>query len=563
MPKIADCQKARNSKAPRSQAAWSPGSSPGVTRRPGRASGAVYATPFRAISRLAGRGARAVVMLALAGGVQALTAQARAPVVEQAIRHRDAGEFAEAVRLLDPHVNLTPDDREAVRILAQTLYWLHRRADARRVYEEALGRHADDATLRLQYARMLAETGDRRRATEVLEPLQEDPQFRPQADALLGAMAYWSGDFVGARRLLRRAMVDTTQLEARRQLAEIAAVGAPWSAMTTDLRTDDQPLSRLDLQFAGGASIVPLLAITAKAGIGQVESEHSVTRRIVSAEAGFSHYAPTIRLESEGALGVLSRGTDDADWTGRLRASFRLPSHVKLGITWQKEPYFYTAGSLQTPVMTRTISGAVALATPRGWLGEMSIQRTRYPDANTLRTEYAWLMAPVARTPGSQLQLGYGVTLQDATENRFALVRPDQPWPPTDPRFVADGHYVPYHTPADLVVHSVLANYEVRAGRARLRAGGSYGVRATDRVPVFQAPAIPVPGDSLAVERAFYSRTFTPWTARASVDFTMSQDLTVGLAGESTRSAFYTATTARAWLMYRFVGAAMRRATQR
>jgi hypothetical protein len=51
------------------------------------------------------------------------------------------------------------DRGEPARLLAQTLYWLKDIVGARAVYETALRRHPEDSTLRLQYGRMLAETG--------------------------------------------------------------------------------------------------------------------------------------------------------------------------------------------------------------------------------------------------------------------------------------------------------------------------------------------------------------------------------------------------------------------
>ena len=542
----------------------------GVTEDTRNASGAVYdylilVTPRAHAATRRCLAAAAAIVAVLMADAAAVAAQSRSPVVEQALRHRDAGEFDAAVRLLEPHVEQAPEDREAVRLLAQTLYWLHRRDDARRVYENALLRQVDDAALRLAYGRMLLETGDPRRAREVVEPLEHDPVTRPHADALLGTMAYWEGDFTTARRLLRSALEgDSAQEEARRQLGEIAAVGAPWFAMSGNTRTDNQRLTRLDIQVAGGVSLTPLLSLLARAGVGRFHSGDSVSLTIGSAEAGFSHYAPAARLETEASAGVLQRGASGGSaWTGRARVGFRFPRHVTLSVAVQREPYFYTIASIRTPVMTRTATALAVLSSPRGWLGEAAVQQTRYPDANTLRTTYAWLLAPLVRSGGARLQVGYGATVQDAAQSRFVLANTNQPNPPGNPLFVAEGKYDPYFTPANLAVHSLLAAMELRAGRATLRAGGSYGMRASDNAPVFVAPVIMNPGNPNAVERRFVSRSFSPWTVRAGVDVAPSADLKLGFSGESVRTVFYTATTARAWLSYQFVSAAMRRATRR
>jgi hypothetical protein len=313
-----------------------------------------------------------------------------------------------------------------------------------------------------------------------------------------------------------------------------------------------------------GTSLTPLLSLSARVGVGQISSADSLSLAVTSAETALSHYAPAVRLESEVAVGLVRRGSSaGSELTGRVRAGVRLPRHVTLRLTLQRDPYFHTMASVRTVVMTRSLTTQASMVSPDGWLGEAAVQQTTYPDDNATRTLYAWLLAPLVQAGRGRLSLGYGVTAQDATENRFVLAQPHQQVPPSNPHFVFDGRYEPYYTPATLVVHSVLASGEVRTGRATLRAGGSYGVRATDKAPVFTAPAVVDSAKPDAVERTFVSRSFSPWNARASVEVATSMDLTLGLSGESTRTAFYTATTARAWLTYRFAGAAIRRAAGR
>ena len=114
--------------------------------------------------------------------------------------------------------------------------------------------------------------------------------------------------------------------------------------------------------------------------------------------------------------------------------------------------------------MTQTATGMVQLNRAGVWLGEAAVQRQRFPDANVVRSAYAWLLAPLARGTNGQLQAGYSAAIADADEDRFVLARPQQPFPPTDPRFDFAGVYHPYYTPARIVAHSVIA--AITAGKA-------------------------------------------------------------------------------------------------
>src|SRR6266566_9167391 len=100
----------------------------------------------------------------------------------EAQRLRDAGDFAAAAKLLRVQIAQKPDDGEAARLLAQTLYWLKDIAGAHAIYDTAILRHPEDTTLRLQYARMLAETGEKARARELLTPLLSISATRGEAE---------------------------------------------------------------------------------------------------------------------------------------------------------------------------------------------------------------------------------------------------------------------------------------------------------------------------------------------------------------------------------------------
>jgi tetratricopeptide (TPR) repeat protein len=502
----------------------------------------------------------ALLMLALllAPGARSV-AQAPPAAVTQAMARRDAGDLAGAIRLLDAHVAQQPRDVEAVRLLAQTLYWAGRTADARRTYQIGIQLQPDDHRLRLEYGRMLAETGDYTAARDVIAPVQRDADTRAWADALLGTIAYWDGDLSQAQSLLRRALGAEPSLdEARRQLGEIAALSAPWVSLTGDLRSDDQPLLRTDGRVTAGRGLTPALRVMGGITAGRLQSGDSLALSTLAPEVGATHYLPRLRLDTEGAVGLFQRGDAVSDWTGRAQLGIRLPRRVTVRGSVAREPYLYTLASVRTPVITRTAAAVVALDSPGGWMAEASVQRAWYPDDNTIATSYAWALAPVVRTRRGRLQVGYGASSQDAAANRFVPARRGAG--AGLPGSQLEGVYAPYYTPLQLTVHSALASAELRLGPATIRTSGTYGVRASDVVAVHRV------GGGLGappVVSTFERRSFSPWTVRAGLDAAASPDVSVAMRAEVTRTVYYTATTARAQVTYRLASAAVRRATAR
>ncbi|MGI8618115.1 MAG: tetratricopeptide repeat protein [Gemmatimonadaceae bacterium] len=470
----------------------------------------------------------------------------------EALRLRDTGDFAGSARVLRAYLALNPLDPEAARLLAETLYWLNDVEGAGEVYAAALVKHPDDSSLRLRYGRMLMETGHRARARELLMPLREVADARAEADALLGTIAYWDGDLTAAQRLFRAALRDNPdQAEARRQLQEIRVLSAPWVRAGSALRHDDQPLDRVALGLEAGWFATPLLPVTVRVEPMTFRRADSATRRLLTAELSVAHFAPALRLETEVAGGVVQRaGVIDAhDWQGRAVVGVRLSPHVTLRGRAERAPYLFTTSSLDTPIMTHTAAAQVHWSDPRGWLGEARYQRQRYPDANTVRTAYAWVLGPLIHQGRRQLQAGYAFADADAAASRFVLADASQRVPPDDPRFNTAGRYVPYYTPSQVVSHSAIAALTLRPSSAStFRAGGSFGVRATD-----QAPTLVVSAGQ--VQRVLVARTFTPWDARSSLDIALRSGLTLTATGETGRTVFYSWATAGLQITYRFAHA--------
>jgi cytochrome c-type biogenesis protein CcmH/NrfG len=77
-------------------------------------------------------GGRALIVL-LSLTVLPVSALGQVSAVAEAVALRDRGEMREAASRLRAHLAQFPDDGDAARLLAQTLYWLRNVAGAREV----------------------------------------------------------------------------------------------------------------------------------------------------------------------------------------------------------------------------------------------------------------------------------------------------------------------------------------------------------------------------------------------------------------------------------------------
>jgi tetratricopeptide (TPR) repeat protein len=466
--------------------------------------------------------------------------------IERAHRLRDAGDLAGALQLLEAVLAEHPDDVEAARLLAQTLYWVRDFARARAAYEEAVLRHRGHVQLRLEYGRMLVETGDRATARAVLRPLREVPAARAEAEALLGTLAYWDGDLTAARDFFMSALrADPAQRDAARQLREVETLIAPWLRVSATLWHDDQPLERVAAGFEAGWFPTPLVSIKLRSQPTRYTAD--ATSTLWANEVEIAHVAPASRIETEVAGGVLRRaGAIPMDWTGRAALGGRVGAGVTVRGRLERAPYLYTLASLETPVMTDTATASLHVNHSQGWLAEAAHQRQRYPDGNIVRTSYVWVLAPLLRQPRHRLQAGYAVALADADEDRFVPARPLPRLLPGSDLVDGQGRYEPYYTPQRVLTHSVTGALTVGGSPGPLlRLSGSYAVRAAEDATVFL-----LTGNQIRSEVT--RREFTPWTLRATVEVPASEALSIEVTGEFGRTAFYRWRTAGLHVVYRF-----------
>lgn len=504
-------------------------------------------------------------LVALASVLAAeLPAQTPAPAdtLAETRRLRDAGQVAAAAELIAPFARAHSDSSGVAWLAAQTLYWAKRPADARPLYEEALGEQPLDVELRLDFARFLVETGDGRRAREVLEIALDDPVGRPRALTLLATLAYWNGDLRTARQSFIDALrADSSLGDARQLLLEIESEAASWVRGGAGTWHDDQPLDRFSFEAAGAWFIDPLTPLTVRATSRTFDPGGFETGTFSRGEAGLSTYFPRLRLDAGAAAGVLHRSVGSTDdWTGRITLGVRMPAHMTVRGRLERAPYTNTSASLFRETMVRTLEATAAWQSPRGWLAEATARQERFPDDNLVATGYAWVLAPLVHHTGGDLRVGYSFSIQDSKRSTF-IPRAQVPrFPPGQTPPPVPGLYDPYYTPRDLQSHALLASATVRqSARVSWSANGSYGVSAHDDAPVLIATASP--GEpNVTVVRTFYRRGFTPWTAHAAVDARVGDEVSVGLVGEHGSGAFYAYTTAGVQVTWTFTRAAIRRA---
>jgi hypothetical protein len=397
--------------------------------------------------------------------------------VAEANRLRYAGEFDEAIRVLQAHLRAYPDDGEAIRALAQTQYWARDFAGARETYERALKLHPEDSTLRAQYAQFIAETRTQR----------------------------------------------------------------GWIKFVPAFHHDDQPLDRVQLQAEAGWYMRPGSSIALQLSGTRFRLGDTASRNVETAGVAFLHTDAQSGFTAEISGGVLQRSFDDAaEFIGGGSVSIAMSPAVRLRGSFDRSGYFHTEASLSSPVMTNTAAAFLTLNSSSAWLGEISAQLQQYPDDNSTTTAYAWLLAPIVHSAGQTVHVGYSGAFQDAKELRYELEQKQQSASPASPNFNFAGRYAPYYTPLNLQTHSVIAALAFgMKSPAVLRINGGYAVLGSENSPRFVPVSLTAPPRTEA-RRAVSQRDTHPWNARATLELNSAGSSPLVLGAETSRTSFYT-----------------------
>lgn len=400
--------------------------------------------------------------------------------VAEAVRLRNASDYAGAIALLQAHLRAFPNDGEAIRLLAQTQYWAKDFEGARRTYERALKLHPEDSTLRRLYA-----------------------QFRKETASSRG-----------------------------------------WISVVPSFHHDDQPLDRVEVSGEVGTYLQKLTSLALVLSGTQFRLSDTASRSVEAAALTLGFSSEQSGASGSLSGGVVHRAFNSTnDFIGKAVGGVRISPALGARAQIERSAYLYTEASLTTPVMTNAESGFLTLNSSSGWLGELSGQLQQFPDDNSVTTAYAWIMAPLMRTAAQSVHLGYSGAYQNAAELRFQLESPNQNVSPASKNFNFAGRYSPYYTPLDLQTHSVIAALAFGLNTPSvLRLNGSYAVLGSENAPHFQPVALTAPPRTEA-RLVVTSRDTHPWNARATLEMNSSRSPFL-IGAETAHTAFYSSAAA-------------------
>ncbi len=385
--------------------------------------------------------------------------------------------YPEAIHLLKAFEIDHPKDINSVRLHAQILYWMKDYEKAFQLCEKTI-KNNSNLYIKLDYARMLFEQYQLKRADQILTDYLKSDKTNVEANNMMGTISYWNGNPGVAKSYFISVLKRYPKNDwALRYLNEINLHTAPYLKFISNYNDDTQPLQSINSGLESGWYTSNWLSPRVKFEINHfidTLKEHNT----YSLHLGNKFSLSGIKTELSISGGVYKNQNDDTfNWIGEAELNKKLFQYFSISLMAERKPYLYTLSSLQNTIMHNRYTAAIHYQKAGGWNGKIAYNIQEFPDHNTVQSLSSWLLTPPLKFFNLELSIGYANNFADSKINHFTSTK-------TISEIIAnnnviDGIYNPYFTPERLEIHSAIGKLAFVPSKSfSLFLNGSIGISA-------------------------------------------------------------------------------------
>ncbi len=433
--------------------------------------------------------------------------------------------FRRAARLYAAYHRDHPGDVNVVWKLAQVKLWMSNNRQSNEAYKEALKLNPKNDNLNLNYIHSLLDMGKLGEAGSRLTDMELAGKDYPDMSLLRAKLSYYQGDFKKAAAYMKKDLkLENNNPESQELNDMIEMARSPLVAADVSYLTDDQPLSVL-------ISTIKAEAYFHKYATFYIIADEYHFTQGTGADApwvriGDKLFFPDAGIHMNIGAGVVRFPVkNQTAWSGNIAFNKKISSQFDADLSLDHVPYLDTKSSVDSDV-SATRFAAMLNWHARGWNAQAAFLNSTYEDNNNVYGVYAWVLAPLARFTGGQLQGGYSVSYSNSTESAYKPVLPlseliaNYPVNPT-----VGGIYDPYFSPNELFTNSVLLSLSLHPSKVvsiNLSGDVGYGTISNPYLYLSNGGAA-----NSVVNRGFSNESFVPANATAALNFHVARTWTI------------------------------------
>lgn len=468
-----------------------------------------------------------------------LLAQSSDSILSKAKELRNKGEITEAENLLKRYHKSNPNDFNTIWLLAQTSYWNNNITAAKNYYEEAIKLQPNNYYLKLDYAKVLVETGEFTKASPLINTyLNYDAN---SADALIAKakIYYWNGDYSNALKLLSSVKTrHPDNKEAADLYNEISISKSFWVKLNTSYFNDSQPIENTTPSVEAGMYVSPvsslkfsLLPLLYKNNGGNI----NVSRIQVENKSRF----PSAEIDLTLGAGLIKYPDKKSEFTGKIQFDKLIEKSFVLSFLGERKPYLSTASSLNTPVIENYGSLSLSFISNRGFTSRAAYEINSFNDGNNTYSISAWGLSPSIKFSDFDFKIGYGFSFSSSKENMFTNEKSlETIISEFDSTYKISGIYSPYFTPRNQQIHSLITSLAFHPSDA-FQAGLSvnYGFLARTQNPYLYLDS--TPANEKYIAKGYLSETYSPMDVNFYTQIGFSKKVMMTLDYNYSSTNFY------------------------
>src|ERR1035437_7368851 len=292
----------------------------------------------------------AVILLLLLPGFQSHS-QTVSDTLNQAKKMRAEGKIHQAYSLLKETYRHHPDDLNVAWLTAQTAFWANRIVESKRIYEKAVKANPNNLYLKLDYAKMLVNSGNYKRGEDLLS---------------------------------QYIVYDPKSKDAYSLLDEINLARSPYLKLSVGYTSDDQIMQTLSTRLEMGFYFSSLFSLHYNLQ-APVFIRNGKTSNALLMQVGNTTFISNASLKIGMDLGIVKFPfSSTSSLTGNVSLDKIFIRHLEMEVSDQRNPYFSTLSSIDTMVIQNHFTGSIGWNKVNSWTGKAAIEAFTYPSDHNL-----------------------------------------------------------------------------------------------------------------------------------------------------------------------------------
>ncbi len=444
-------------------------------------------------------------------------------------------------------------------LLGTASHALGKYGEARKAFDKALELESDQDEIRIDYANKLIERKLLSAAKNVLSGVKNEEAVYYQNKFLMAQILYWEMSYAKAEKQVNSFLkVYPTNPKAKELLKDILFAKEFKLGLTSGYRIDNQPINT----FNGGLIfskyknewLNPMLEVA-----NSFLASDSANINAVKLGIGNSVLIPKVNVYVDAAVGTYLLPSDERLVTAHAQITKSFYNRVKLGVTYNRDRYLYTLGSLDKLVVYDDITPSLAFSS-RFFEINLNAAVKLFNDDNQSVSAGGWTLLHVLNQKMIKFNLGYAYSRTQSDFDSYGSIKsmdeimafyssPDYELGMVPS---VSGDYLSYYTPLNQEIHSGLINVVFQPiKQLSFSATGSYGFQASEDTPYLYLSA-DAAGNS-AIVKEYTSTDFNPQSLSCKLSWEIKKSASLNVSYQySEPNTYYNSQTIEAGLLLSF-----------